>query len=208
MSHAIATTDPTERDDHLKRQLVNAALELLGERGPDAVRIRDVAARAGCSTMGVYTRFGSKDGLFDELFRLGFRRLTDELAALVPSADPRANVVQLMLAYRRAALDNPALYGVMLERAMPDFTPSRAARIEALEPYHLLVEAVGRCPIASLDADTAAYFVWCTAHGLVSIELTHRRWGGPVMQHLRQGESEQTFCRAIETVLDGILRQE
>ena len=41
--------------------------------------MRRIAAAAGMSTMNVYSRFGGKDGVLDELFIDGFRRLGDEM---------------------------------------------------------------------------------------------------------------------------------
>jgi len=205
---AAASSGLSTSADDLRSQLVDAALHLLSEHGPTGVRIRDVAARAGCSTMGVYTHFGSKDGLLDELFRLGFEQLSGAIGAVAPSSDhPRVSVVQLALAYRRAAIANPALYALMFERAMPDFTPSREVRTQSLAPFDLLVEAIRRCHVPSPDAARIAYLFWCALHGLVSIELTHRRWGGPVMEHLQNVDSEQAFSAGAQAILDGLLHE-
>jgi AcrR family transcriptional regulator len=183
--------------------LLTAALDLLSQHGPAALRVRDVAERAGCSTMGVYTCFGSKHGLIEALFRLGFGRLLDALRAIGPSSDPRADVLKYGLAYREFGLANPALYAVMFERAMPDFTPSPAARSESLASYAVLVSAMQRFP--RLNPDWAAYVFWCTAHGLISIELTHRRWGGPLMPHLQSLDRGLAFEQAMLALLDGLL---
>ena len=39
-----------------------------------ALTVRNVAAAAGCSTTGVYTYFGGKDGLVDAIFVDGFEK--------------------------------------------------------------------------------------------------------------------------------------
>src|SRR3954467_2858136 len=62
-----------------RETLLHAALRPLEHRGPGAVRIRDVAAAADQSTMGVYTHFGSKQGLLEELYLYGFQRLAGGL---------------------------------------------------------------------------------------------------------------------------------
>jgi hypothetical protein len=43
-------------------------------------------------------------------------------------------------------------------------------------------------------------------HGLVSIELTHQRWGGPLVAHL-QGDPEQNYAKAIDSLIDGLDRR-
>jgi len=45
----------------------NAALHLFADRGPDAVTVREIAARAGVSPALVLHHFGSKDGLRAEV---------------------------------------------------------------------------------------------------------------------------------------------
>jgi hypothetical protein len=40
-------------------------------------------------------------------------------------------------------------------------------------------------------------------HGLVSIELTHRRWGGPLVAHLR-GDPRQHFAQAVGSLLEAL----
>ena len=51
------------------------------------------------------------------------------------------------------------------------------------------------------DAAAAAHLLWATMHGLVSIELTHRRWGGPLASHL-QGDPDRAYADAIARLLD------
>ena len=187
---------PTATDARAK--VFAAGLALLVERGPAAVRVRDVAAAAGTSTMAVYTHFGSKQGLLEELYRHGLRELDRALAAVPATGDRRSDALAMMLAYRAFALENEALYGLMFERAAPGFVPSDASRIEGLQSFERLRESV-----RGDDATGAAYLLWGVTHGLVTLELTHRRWGGPVMEHLQAG-SEGAFVRAIETVLVGL----
>src|SRR3954447_24334492 len=113
--------------------LLDAALRLLQERGPAALRIRDVAEAAEQSTMGVYTHFGSKQGLLEELYLHGFGRLEDRLRTVSSAGQPRQELLAFALAYREFALDNEALYGLMFERATPDFVPSNDSRMAGLK---------------------------------------------------------------------------
>src|SRR5215217_1465444 len=93
-----------------RETLLDAALRLLEERGPGALRIRDLAAAAKLSTMGVYTHFGSKQGLVEQLYLHGFRRLEERLNS-VPSDDHGwQELLAFALTYRAFALDNDALY--------------------------------------------------------------------------------------------------
>src|SRR5215211_7473404 len=186
-----------------RETLLDAALKLLEERGPGAVRVRDVAAAAEQSTMGVYTHFGSKQGLLEQLYLHGFRRLEDRLAGVPSGGDVRQELLAFALAYRAFAIDNEALYGLMFERATPDFVPSDASRLAGLATFDMLATRVADWRPDFTDPASDAHLVWATMHGLVTIELMHRRWGGPIVAHL-QGDPEQNYATAIGSLLEAL----
>lgn len=70
---ARATPTRTKRRQRRKAarpaELAEAALELFVERGFDATRLEDVAARAGVAKGTVYLYFASKEALFDGVVR-------------------------------------------------------------------------------------------------------------------------------------------
>ena len=178
-------------------------MRLLAERGPGALRIRDVADAAQQSTMGVYTHFGSKQGLLEQLYLHGFQRLEDRLAGIGSGGDGRRELLAFALAYRGFAVDNEALYGLMFERATPDFIPSDASRMAGLVTFELLVARIAQWRPDFADPSADAHLVWATMHGLVSIELMHNRWGGPLVAHL-QGDPERIYATAIDSLLEAL----
>src|SRR5688500_11805488 len=125
-----------------REALLETALRLVEERGPAALRVRDLAAAAGQSTMGVYTHFGSKQGLLEQLYLHGFRRLAHRLEEVPSGGDGRHELLAAALAYRASALDNEALYGLMFERATPDFVPSDDSRLAGLSTFEMLATRV------------------------------------------------------------------
>jgi AcrR family transcriptional regulator len=183
--------------------LLDAALRLLEQRGPGALRIRDLAAAAEQSTMGVYTHFGSKQGLLEQLYLHGFGRLEAQLNSVPSDGQGRHELQAFAVAYRAFALDNEALYGLMFERATPDFIPSDASRLAALATFEMLTSRVAGWRPDVTDPASHAHLIWATMHGLVSIELMHRRWGGPLVAHL-QGEPEQNYATAVGSLLDAL----
>src|SRR3954447_21277595 len=188
-----------------RETLLEAALRILEERGPGALRIRDLSEAVGKSTMGVYTHFGSKQGLLEQLYLHGFSRLEDRLKAVASLGDGRRELVAFALAYREFALDNEALYGLMFERATPDFIPSDDSRMAGLKTFEMLAHRIAEWRSDLADPAPSAHLIWATMHGLVSIELMHRRWGGPLVAHL-QGDPEENFARAIDSLLAGLDR--
>lgn len=124
--------------------------------------------------MGIYSRFGNRAGLLEAVYQRGFAMLRDRLVAAKP-ADGPGELPPLIDAYRQHALDNPALYGLMFERPLPDFEPGSEARTQALGmTFSVLQEAVAaRLGTGADEAARAAYLIWTALHGMVSIELDH-----------------------------------
>jgi AcrR family transcriptional regulator len=178
-----------------RETLLDAALRLLEERGPGALRVRELAEAAEQSTMGVYTHFGSKQGLLEQLYLHGFRRLEERLSSVPSDGQGRQELLSFALAYRAFALDNEALYGLMFERATPDFVPSDASRLAGLATFEMLVARVADRRSDLTDPAADSHLIWATMHGLVTIELMHTRWGGPLVAHL-QGDPEQNYATA------------
>jgi AcrR family transcriptional regulator len=186
-----------------RETLLEAALRLVEERGSGALRVRDVALAAGQSTMGVYTHFGSKQGLLEQLYLLGFRRLEDRLDGVSAQGAGVPGLLAFARAYRGFALDNEALYGLMFERAAPDFVPSDASRMAGLGTFEMLVARLAEWRPDFADPAADAHLVWAAMHGLVTIELMHRRWGGPLVAHL-QGDPEQSYALAMGSLLEAL----
>ena len=67
--------------------MLQAAIALLDEHGPDALQTRKVASAAGTSTMAVYTHFGGMRALIAEVAEEGVRQF-DAALAVPQTADP------------------------------------------------------------------------------------------------------------------------
>jgi AcrR family transcriptional regulator len=171
----IVEAVPNVNESELTTRLVDEAARLLVEHGPAGLSLRKLAASVGVSTMPVYTLFGDKQGLLAAMHREGFRRLGDALAAVPHSDDPLADVIALGVAYRRAALASPHLYGLMFGRMAPEFSPDTEGRAAADVTYRPLVEAVARCQRAGAfhgdEPERIALHLWAVAHGMVNLEL-------------------------------------
>jgi AcrR family transcriptional regulator len=185
-----------------RQDLLAAALRVLRYDGPAALRVRRVAAEAGCSTMGVYTWFGGKDGLVEALWLDGFRRMGAALAGVPIGRTPPARLRRLISAYRDWALGNPTHYQLMFGRAVPEFQPGGEAVEEAYATFTTLVEAVAAAQSAGHvrtgDPGQLALYLWGLAHGLVMIELAG------VTPPQAQGDPARSFRRAVDALLAGI----
>lgn len=191
---AMAQLDP------VGSMLVKAAGDLLASDGPSALTVRRIASAAGVSTMNVYSRFGGKDGVVEQLFVEGFRRLGAGMSAVSETDDNLADVHACGLSYRKFAIDNPTLYSVMFDRVVPDFEPSTEAQMLAGMTLGLLATRLERAMAAGVlrtsDPVHTAALVWATCHGVVSLEL---KAVGPSMI-----DWSDVYERAMSMIIKGL----
>lgn len=180
----------------LRSAILDVAGELLEMAGPDGISMRNVASRAGCSTMVVYRLFGNKRGLIAGLYREGFSRLGKRLeAAARQTHGPRERLAALADAYRASAHHNRTYYGVMFERPVPEFVPDAVERADAEATFGVLEAAVSDAIAAGVlvpgEAGTIARAMWAAVHGVVSLELAG---------HLAGEEADEIFRRVTRGV--------
>jgi AcrR family transcriptional regulator len=195
-----------------RSEILAAALEILREGGHQALTVRAVATRAGCSTIGVYTWFGGKDGLVDAILIDGYHSFAEALRAdtdsLRPALEGSAALRGLVAqgrAYRAWALAHPTEYHVMFGRAVPGHVPGGEAIVAGMVAFELLrtevTAAQASGAIATRDTDAVAMAVWGVAHGLVSIELSQP---GPPSLTADRSLHERTFDLAMAMVVAGL----
>jgi AcrR family transcriptional regulator len=166
---------PREHDAATRERLLAAATRLSAKEGWSAVSIRRVAEDAGTSTRAVYSLFGSKQGLEEELHLAMFERLLQLMRATPRTGDPRADLLELRHAYRRWATERPDRYAAMMRfvgpraaaRSPEGLATARAATAE-------LRQVIARCARAGLlpdrDVDRLTEQWRAVAHGLAEFE--------------------------------------
>jgi AcrR family transcriptional regulator len=132
---------PREHDEQTAAALLAAAERTIEEHGIGALSLREVARDAGTTTRAVYSLFGSKDGLLGALGTHAFKLLQQGLEALPASDDPRQDLIEAALMFRRFALDHPALFSIGIQRTDPTVWPHfRSAASDALAVLHQRVQ--------------------------------------------------------------------
>ncbi len=187
--------------DEQGQRILEAASELLSTEGASALSVRRIATAAGCSTMGLYSRFGGKDGVVDELYAEGFERLVDAMKANQPTDDPLADLRRGAGCYRDTALANATHYMVMFGGAVPGFEPSDASHELAHAAFNGLVGKVARCTDAGIldgSPDQIAELLWGSIHGLVMLEIVGIN---PLMS-----DPSARFDRALDVLFRGLAR--
>ena len=172
MSTRPAPSRTPSRDVELA--LIDAAERVLVADGPDAVTVRAVAAAAGVAPMGVYNRFGGKDGLVDAVLTRGFVGLKTAIAAH-GEADPAERLMNAGLRYREFALGHQAHYLAMFDDTLRQETTSPEVMRHARAAFDELVGHVRYAMVggalADGEPDEVAQLIWSTVHGAVQLEI-------------------------------------
>jgi AcrR family transcriptional regulator len=158
----------------LEQALVDAAERVLVRDGLGGLTVRAVAAEAAVAPMGVYNRFGNKDGLVATVLVRGFDGLRAAVSAVAPD-DPVARLLVSGRNHRRFALAQPQHYLAMfgVGAADPGMSPELAEAATAA--FSALVERVDFAMAAGAlragDPHGTAQLIWSSVHGAVALEL-------------------------------------
>jgi AcrR family transcriptional regulator len=160
---------------NLREALIQAARELIKEKGPGGFTFADAARSAGVSPAAPYRHFRDREALLADVAREGFQRFEAMLATGWNSGKPDAmtafnNVGKAYLAFARA---EPAYYAAMFESGLPpDLSPDlRAASERAFGMLRTAADGVvtllpaGKRPPALM----MSLHIWSMAHGIASL---------------------------------------
>jgi AcrR family transcriptional regulator len=179
MKHEASTSSRNVPD-----RLIQAAVQLLAEHGPAAIKARTVAAACDLSTMVVYSHFGGVPELLTAVADHGFEELGEAFARVPASDDPVMDLFGMAIACRDFARANPHLYDLMFglsTRATYRPVSEAGARRSGHSPafraaYALLVDACKRLVtsgrVARGQPKAIAAQLWSFVHGFISLELS------------------------------------
>ena len=161
------------RTRDLREDLLRISCELLDEGGPDALSMREVARRAGCTHQAPYHYFTNRETILAALVEAGFDELANRLREahdLVETEDHRTLVAAAGNAYVEFALTNPGVFRIMFRRDMCD--PARFPGVQAAS--RRTYDELGRLARINFgkrairEHETA---LWASVHGLAVLLL-------------------------------------
>ena len=165
-----------KRQAKTRQEILDAALALISERGPDNFSLRALARRVDYSPAGLYEYFDSKDDIVNAVCEVADQQLRHYMRQ-VPVELPTAEYfVELGRAYIQFALHNPQHFMLMFSQG-----PDAAYEDVAVdETYGILINAVQAAidegsifERPDLNIHDIAYGFWSLAHGLAIMQLTN-----------------------------------
>ncbi len=160
---------------NLRQALVDAALELVGEKGPTGFTLSEAAKQAGVTPAAVYRHFEGREDLIAEAARQGYEIFADLMEFAYESGKPSAlaSLEATGRAYLAFARKYPGHYVAMFESGISvNRTPELATA--AIRSNQVLEKAAAamcehtpsgrRLPSTMFSAH-----IWAISHGVVEL---------------------------------------
>ncbi len=160
---------------NLKEALLQAALNLIAQKGAAGFTFADAARMAGVSPAAPYRHFRDRDELLANVALRGFALFEAALTRAWNDGQPNAFAAfeRMGRAYLEFARTEPAYYSAMFEAGVPlDVNPElREAGERAFAAIRVAAERlVAQIPAARRPpALMVALHVWAMAHGIASL---------------------------------------
>lgn len=166
----------------LRRSLIEAGLQLVGEGRVWSFSLREVAKSAGVSHNAPYYHFADKRDLLIAVAVVGYETLSARIAeATASSKDAKSALFASGRAYIQFGLENPGLYQLMFSAALngPEERPKAVADAGAVTRARLeeILRRGARAGVFSSsllhtpELKTAAFTAWSTVHGFTMLVI-------------------------------------
>ena len=149
-----------------KKEIIQAALSVATEKGWSRTSVRAIAEEIEYSTIKIYSDFGSKEGLLQEVQRQGFVLLKEEYEAAIRREETsQEQLIALTKAHYRFATDQRIHYELMFQMNGTNCpTGDKDIMFTTSQPIrNLIFQLCGR-------VDRTLFFNWWViAHGFVTV---------------------------------------
>lgn len=163
-----------------REEILDAAGELVRERGVDALNLNELAARAGFgNAASLYRYFDGKQDIVGALAARGLERLGEHMRRVPEDLPPEEQIVEICLAYLDYARENPGERRVLLTAVgakTPDFRVA-ALPDEFVRRVLRLGETAGASGALDVHDEGDIFAVlhagWALAHGMAEYDALY-----------------------------------
>ena len=170
------STTRKRRAERTRQAILDAAREIISERGAYNLSLREIARRIDYSPAGLYEYFGSKDEIVVAVVQEGFGRFATYLGD-VPNDQPALDyLLELGKSYVRFASENPQHF-MLIFNTTNLYQSDHSLGYISDGTFGLLIRGLERAiEEGAMPADTnvmaAAYGAWGIVHGMATLRLT------------------------------------
>jgi AcrR family transcriptional regulator len=160
---------------NLREALIQEAIRLLETEGLAGLSLRRVAREVGVSQAAPYSHFKDKQALFLAVCIAGYDRFSERMRTEAGTSTGPAYIAGLGRGYIYFALENPALFQLMLDGELQGLPAEARADPAFSEGYRLLDHGLARFPIPYFEDDALSRAIsWGVVHGLAQLLLSGR----------------------------------
>jgi AcrR family transcriptional regulator len=168
-----------QKKEELRGLILDAARKLFFLHGYDETSIRSIAEEIQYSPSAIYFYFKSKDSIFLELHNEGFAKLYARFTEVMDRPKGIERLIAMGEIYIRFAIENPDYYNLMLLSTKPiEAMDDPLNWAEGKVAFQFLLQIVQECQelgrFTQVSTEIAAFTVWATIHGIVSIRMQGR----------------------------------
>ena len=154
--------------DDLRDRLVATGVDLVSSDGTESLSLREIARRAGVSHGAPRRYFPTHRELLAAVARVGYERLSAQVAALPRQDDPRAELLALGRLYLDFARTDRGMFDLMFRHEL--LRGNQEGLRAASKPlFAVLVNLVGRARPGAGDAAVIAGALWANLHGIAQL---------------------------------------
>jgi AcrR family transcriptional regulator len=156
MSAIPARDRRAERHTATRREILDAAWDLVRAEGLASLAMRDLGVRVGMRAQSLYVYFPSKYAIYDAMFADGNRELLRRLTDQSPARDPAQRLRRTLQVFLDFCVEDPERYQLLFQRTIPRFEPSPDSYAPAVEILDHVRPMLRECGIA----DPRAFDAW------------------------------------------------
>lgn len=165
-----------QNTENLRKLVVDAAAAILQEEGPEAVTVRKVSQRMGCSTKIIYSLFVNKEGLAQHLYLEGCKLLAQRFEEVPVSSDLLQHLLDLGEAFWLFGQDYSSYYKLMFGGAFAEFKPDAESMQGTMTAIHRLLVLISTAQEQGQISDqeetgTLVSTIWASLHGVIHLYM-------------------------------------
>ncbi len=189
----VKSTGRERRHARTRQAILDAAQEIIAERGPEGLSMREIANRIEYSPSGLYE-------IIDALCTEGFERLSARIRQRATGPTPTQRLAEGMVAYLDFASQHPEHYLLMFGHRPDSDIHLSLKQVGRNSAYGLLKQAI-QDGIDTHEFKTRegygleeiTYSCWALLHGIVTLRLTLFSKEGSDFDEFNRKVVEQTI---------------
>jgi len=155
----------TYRHGNVRDAAVEAAVRIVETEGRAAFSVRRIAQDIGVTHRALYRHFSDGESILNEAAALAFRRMIDHLN----DAKTASTLVERYVAF---ALENPALYALMLDRSRTQLEATPALRAATQAMLALSLDQLAAPDQPKPDRQRRVLKIWMMLHGAIMLRAS------------------------------------